>query len=135
MYELVVVIVLFTTTTMIVFILFIIIEIVLLLITIYCYLLFIISSSGEYICRQTLPGGAGIPGSSDTLVFVPIWLQPVIEIFSLGGQRVRTVGREQLGVPGNALGTRISPAMQGGILYYKIAAPKHQILCYQVSIS
>ena len=89
--------------------------------------------SGNHICRQSLSGDAGFPGASDRNIFIPLWEKPVIEVFTLRGVHVKTLGAEELLLPQAAEGYAVSDVVDDTLHVWLLSPSEHQIHSYKVS--
>ena len=90
-------------------------------------------TSGNYICRQSLSGGAGLPGASDKYIIVPLYFKPVIEVFTLRGQPIKKLGPEELLITQTAEGAVVSDVVDDILYFYIKCSSDRQIHSYKVS--
>ena len=86
--------------------------------------------------RTILPGPAGAPGCSSSLVLVSLYKEPVICVISWSGELIMTLGPDQLGLHIKDRGFSVS-SIQEGMFHFLVASAEggFEIHTYKVRIT
>ena len=99
-------------------------------ITLYCMI------TGRHVKRTALPGPAGGPGCSSSLILVPVYEQPVICVISWSGEIIHSLGAAELGLHSKDRGGEVSPVLKGMFHFFVMPAGRgFEIHTYKVRIT